>query len=94
MRPLFRFLPLLALLAAPLQVIGGTTATMQVSFTVLASCTVQAQGATAPAVNCMQADGFIVAHKTASAGSTTDLAAGKISANLSTNNGAGWTVYF
>jgi len=87
MRTLIKFLPMLALLAAPLTVFGGTTASMQVSFTVLASCTVNEQGATAPAVNCMQADGFIVAHQ--------QLAnAGTAIAPITGNSAGGWTVYF
>jgi len=80
MRTLLRSLPLIALLAAPLQVFGGTAAsTMQVSFTVLASCTVDAQGAMAPAVQCAQADSYIVAQQ---------------AAPLRIAAGAGWSVYF
>ena len=87
MRPLFRYLPILALLAAPLQVIGGTQSTMQVSFTVLASCTVDAHGTTAPAVNCGQAVGYIVAPQAADAAN----AAGAI---RSGSDAAGWSIYF
>lgn len=93
MRTLFRLLPMIALLAAPLSVFGGTTASMQVSFTVLASCTVHAQGATAPAVDCMQAGGYLVAHNQvafANAGSAAALA----NAPVSGNSAGGWTVYF
>jgi hypothetical protein len=93
MRTLFRFLPMIALLAAPLTVFGGTSATMQVSFTVLASCTVDAKGATAPAVDCMQAGGFILAHNQvafANAGSAAALA----NAPVTANGAGGWTVYF
>lgn len=81
MRQLIRFLPLIALLAAPLHVAGAAeaTASMGVSFTILASCTVDAHGATAPAVACAQADSFTVApSQVAVAGSAND----------------GWTVYF
>lgn len=89
MRLPLRFLPLLALLAAPLQVFGGTEhamqATMQVSFTVLASCSVDAHGATAPGVHCAQADGYLVAPQAAL------VAAAGIVARSSA---AGWTVYF
>ena len=83
MRPLIRLLPILALLAAPLHAVGGTTATMQVSFTIVASCAVDARGATAPAVNCGQSVGYIV----------TPQAAQPASAGA---NGVqdGWTVYF
>ena len=81
MRKLFRTLPLIALLAAPLHVFGGTTATMQVSFTVLASCTVDAQGATAPAVHCAQVGGYIVAPQAALM-------------NVAGSDATGWTVYF
>jgi hypothetical protein len=83
MRPLIRLLPILALLAAPLHAVGGTTATMQVSFTIVASCAVDARGATAPAVNCGQSVGYIVAPQ----------AAQSITAGA---NGVqdGWTVYF
>ena len=81
MRTLLRTLPLIALLAAPLQVLGGTTATMQVSFTVVASCTVDAHGATAPAVHCAQVGGFIVAPQAASM-------------RVAGNDATGWTVYF
>ena len=70
LRTWFRTLPLLALLAAPLQVFGGTQATMQVSFTVLASCTVADHGATAPGVRCAQADGFLVAPHAAPSAAT------------------------
>lgn len=83
MRKLIRFLPMLALLAAPLQVFGGTTATMQVSFTVLASCAVDARGAAAPGVNCAQSVGFIVAPQVANSAGT-----------VTGSNAAGWTVYF
>ncbi len=83
MRPLLRLLPMLALLAAPLQVIGGTTATMQVSFTIVASCAVDARGATAPAVECGQAVGYIVAPQA-------PLDASATTAGIQ----AGWTVYF
>lgn len=81
MRQLIRFLPLIALLAAPLHVAGAAqaTASMGVSFTILASCTVDAHGMTAPDVACAQADSFMVApSNVAAASSTTD----------------GWTVYF
>lgn len=81
MRTLLRLLPMIALLAAPLQVFGGTQATMQVSFTIVASCSVDGHGATAPAVNCGQSVGYIVA-PAASAG----VASG--------SDAAGWTVYF
>lgn len=81
MRTLIRLLPLIALLAAPLHVAGAAqaTASMGVSFTILASCTVDAHGVTAPAVACAQADSFMVApSKLAVANSDAD----------------GWTVYF
>jgi hypothetical protein len=81
MRKLFRILPMIALLAAPLHVYGGTTATMQVSFTILASCTVDAHGVTAPAVQCAQAGGYIVAPQAASM-------------HMTGNDATGWTVYF
>ena len=81
MRPLLRLLPMLALLAAPLQVFGGTQATMQVSFTIVASCAVDGHGTSAPAVNCGTAVGYIVA-PAAHAGVT------------SGSDAAGWTVYF
>jgi hypothetical protein len=81
MRKLFRTLPIIALLAAPLQVFGGTTATMQVSFTVLASCTVDDHGATAPAVHCAQVGGYIVAPQAAPM-------------NVAGSDATGWTVYF
>ena len=87
MRTLFRFLPMIALLAAPLTVFGGTTASMQVSFTVVASCTVDGKGATAPAVNCMQADQFIVSHQQVAANAAA-------AAPITANGAAGWTVYF
>ena len=63
MRKLIRLLPLIALVAAPLHVAGAAqaTASMGVSFTVLASCTVDAHGITAPSVACAQADSFSVA---------------------------------
>ena len=78
---------MLALLAAPLQVFGGTQATMQVSFTIVASCAVDARGATAPAVHCGQTVGFIVAPRAASAtASPAAIEAG--------SNATGWTVYF
>lgn len=84
MRTLFRFLPMLALLAAPVQVFGGTTtATMQVSFTVVSSCAVDAHGAAAPGVNCGQTVGFIVAPQAAAA---TGVVTG--------TSAAGWTIYF
>jgi len=83
MRPLIRLLPILALLAAPLHAVGGTTATMQVSFTIVASCAVDARGATAPAVNCGQSVGYIVAPQSAQPASAA--AAGVQD---------GWTVYF
>lgn len=91
MRTLLRTLPLLVLLAAPLQVVSGTAhaaqASMQVSFTVLASCTVAAHGATAPGVQCVQADGFLVApHVTGTGTQAARLLAG--------SDAAGWTVYF
>jgi hypothetical protein len=78
----FRLLPLIALLAAPLQVAGAAqaSASMQVSFTILASCTVDAQGTLAPAVACAQADSFRVAPQMA--------------AMESGSAGQGWTVYF
>lgn len=82
MRPLLRYLPMFALLA-PLQVFGGTTAIMQVSFTVVASCAVDAHGSAAPGVNCGQSVGFIVAPQAAAS-------AGVVSGNKA----AGWTVYF
>jgi hypothetical protein len=85
MRSAIRFLPLLALLTAPLQVFGGTQASMQVSFTIVASCVVDGNGATAPAVNCGQSVGYIVAPNAAPAAHA-GIAAG--------NDGAGWTVYF
>ena len=78
---------MLALLAAPLQVIGGTQTAMQVSFTVLASCTVDAHGTTAPAVSCGQAVGFIVAPQAAMSPNV----AGSI---RSGSDAAGWSVYF
>lgn len=81
MRTLIRLLPLIALLAAPLHVAGAAqaTASMGVSFTILASCTVDARGMTAPAVACAQADSFSVAPGKLAAASSDD---------------AGWTVYF
>jgi hypothetical protein len=83
MRPLIRLLPILALLAAPLHAVGGTTATMQVSFTIVASCAVDARGATEPAVNCGQSVGYIVAPQAAQP------------ANPGANGVQdGWTVYF
>jgi len=82
MRSLLRLLPMIALLAAPLQVFGGTQAVMQVSFTIVASCTVDTHGAAAPAVDCAKSAGFIVDHTPAFAASTTG------------NSPAGWTVYF
>lgn len=81
MRTLLRLLPIIALLAAPLQVFGGTQATMQVSFTIVASCSVDGHGATAPAVICGQTVGYIVAPAN-NAGVT------------SGSDAAGWTVYF
>jgi hypothetical protein len=83
MRPLIRLLPILALLAAPLHAVGGTTATMQVSFTIVASCAVDARGAAAPAVNCGQSVGYIVAPQAAQPASTG-----------TTGVQDGWTVYF
>jgi hypothetical protein len=90
MRTLLKTLPLIALLAAPLTVFGGTSATMQVSFTVLASCTVSEQGATAPAVRCMQADGYIVGHRQVSLAQP----AQPTPAPVTSNSQDGWTVYF
>lgn len=86
MRPLLRYLPIIALLAAPLQVFGGTQTSMQVSFTIVASCAVDAHGAAAPAVACGQTVGYIVAPKAAHAGIDSGLASG--------SDVAGWTVYF
>jgi hypothetical protein len=83
MRPLIRLLSILALVAAPLHAVGGTTATMQVSFTIVASCAVDARGATAPAVNCGQSVGYIVAPQAAQPAS-----AGTAGVQ------DGWTVYF
>jgi len=83
MRPLIRLLPILALLAAPLHATGGTTATMQVSFTIVASCAVDARGATAPAVNCGQSVGYIVAPQAAQPASARTAGVQD-----------GWTVYF
>ena len=82
MRRFIRLLPLIALLAAPLHVAGAAqaSASMQVSFTILASCTVDAHGATAPAVACAQADSFMVAPQAA--------------AMTRSSDGAAWTVYF
>lgn len=93
MRKLLQTLPLIALLAAPLTVFGGTigtSATMQVSFTVLASCTVNEQGATAPAVQCAQADGYIVGHKQVALAQS----AQSNIAPVTSNSQDGWTVYF
>jgi hypothetical protein len=93
MRTLFKTLPLIALLAAPLTVFGGTTgasATMQVSFTVLASCTVNAHGAAAPGVECMQADGYIVQQKPVTQAASTQSG----TAPVTSNTADGWTVYF
>lgn len=81
MRPLFLSLSLIALLTAPLHAFGGTTATMQVSFTVLASCTVDMHGVAAPAVDCAQAGSYLVAPR-----STTLPGAD--------GNAAAWTVFF
>lgn len=78
MHRFLRCLPLIILLGAPLQAIGGASASLQVSFMVVASCTVDARGAAAPGVDCVQADAFIVAH------AQTPGASGA----------AGWTVYF
>jgi hypothetical protein len=83
MRPLIRLLSILALLAAPLHAVGGTTATMQVSFTIVASCAVDARGATAPAVNCGQSVGYIVAPQAAQPASASTAGVQD-----------GWTVYF
>lgn len=93
MRKLFKTLPLIALLAAPLTVFGGTistSATMQVSFTVLASCTVNERGAAAPGVECMQADGYIVGHKQVTLAAATQ----SNTAPVTSNSTDGWTVYF
>lgn len=81
MRTLIRLLPLIALLAAPLHVAGAAqaTASMGVSFTILASCTVDARGMTAPAVACAQADSFSVAPATLA---------------TTSSDATGWTVYF
>jgi len=81
MRQLIRLLPLIALVAAPLHVAGAAqaTASMGVSFTILASCTVEAHGTTAPAVACAQADSFSIAPSKLATASSDD---------------AGWTVYF
>jgi hypothetical protein len=91
MRSLLRYLPMLALLAAPLQVFGGTQASMQVSFTIVASCVVDAQGAKAPAVNCGQSVGYIVAPQAAQAAQAAPAAHTGIAAG---SERAGWTVYF
>ena len=85
MRPLLRLLPMLALLAAPLQVFGGTQATMQVSFTIVASCAVDGHGAMAPAVDCGKSVGYIVAPQAAQPAA---------SGVRSGSDAAGWTVYF
>lgn len=93
MRTLFKTLPLIALLAAPLTVFGGTigaSATMQVSFTVVASCTVNEQGAAAPGVQCMQADSYIVAHKQVTVAASTQ----SNTAPVTSNTADGWMVYF
>lgn len=82
MRTLLRSLPLIALFCAPLQVFGSTTATMQVSFTVLASCTVDNRGAAAPSVACAQTGGYLVAAQPAAPGA------------VAAPGAAGWTVYF
>ena len=44
----------------PNQAFGGTTATMQVSFLVLDSCSVSEIGIAMPDVKCLQPGGFIV----------------------------------
>jgi hypothetical protein len=90
MRKLFQTLPLIALLAAPLTAFGGTSATMRVSFTVLASCTVNEQGATAPAVQCMQAGSYIVGHKQVALAQS----AQSNTAPVTATSQDGWTVYF
>jgi hypothetical protein len=93
MRTLFKTLPLIAMLAAPLTVFGGTTgasATMQVSFTVLASCTVNEHGASAPGVECMQADGYIVQPRQVALAASTQ----PDTAPVTSNTADGWTVYF
>lgn len=85
MRPLFLRLSLIALLIAPLHAFGGTTATMQVSFTVLASCTVDMHGVAAPAVDCVQPGSYLVAPRSTpgpGTGAGTDA------------NAAAWTVFF
>ena len=80
MRTLFRFLPLLALAAAPVLAQGeARSASMQVSFTVVAACTVNPTQAGAPAVACSHADAFRLV-PAASSGHTAQ-------------DGA-WTVYF
>ncbi|MDQ2820322.1 MAG: hypothetical protein M3Y65_08000 [Pseudomonadota bacterium] len=81
MRTLIRLLPLIALLAAPLHGAGAAQASgsMAVSFTIVASCTVDGNGMTAPAVACAQADSFTVAPS---------------KLTVANSNADGWTVYF
>lgn len=95
MRPLFLRLSLIALLIAPLHAFGGTTATMQVSFIVLASCTVDMHGVAAPAVDCVQPGSYLVTPRApsspaAAAGTGTGTGTGA-GADI---NAAAWTVFF
>jgi hypothetical protein len=92
MRKLFLFLPLpLALLVMdPLQAFGSTTATMQVSFLVLESCSVSEIGIAVPDVKCLQDGNFIV--KAAPAVPATKVAPKETAGE--SNSTDGWIVYF
>jgi hypothetical protein len=92
MRKLLLFLPLpLALLVIdPMQAFGGTSATMQVSFQVLASCSVSETGIAVPDVKCLQQDNFIV--KAAPAAPPANIA--RKPAEEDSQNTDGWIVYF
>lgn len=79
----------LALISLPLLATAGTkTASMQVTFTVVDACTVQADAANAPAVACqLNAPHLVI--KQAPAATSTDAAAVRPAAGAQD-----WTVYF
>lgn len=86
-------LPLAALFVFvdPLQAFGNTTATMQVSFTVLDRCTVSEIGITIPFVKCSQADDFIVE---AAQKAPAKPPARRAAADAYDSSNDGWVVYF
>jgi hypothetical protein len=83
-------LPLALLVMDPMKAFGGATATMQVSFLVLDSCSVSEIGIAMPDVKCLQPGDFIV--KAAPVVPASNMSRPSTAGDSNVTNG--WILYF